>query len=416
MDARLVAPPDKALSHRAALLLALSARGGRVRGFSRARDAESTLGVLKALGAGIRREGADLLFSGGGRKSLKAPAGDLDCGNSGSTMRMLAGVLAACPFEGRLVGDASLGRRPMARIADPLAAMGASVFLEDGHAPLRIRGGRLRGIDWTSPVASAQVKTAVLLAGLAAEGRTSFTEPVSSRDHTERMLGYLGVPVRTSGTTVSVEGGVSWEGGDLEIPGDSSSAAFFVVASCLREGWKVRVGQVGLNPTRLGFLRVLERMGARVSIRQDAVVCGEPVGELSAEGGSRLKGIRISAEEVPSLVDELPILALAATQAEGETVVSGASELRVKESDRIAALVAGLGAMGAKIQALPDGFRVEGPTPLKGAAVDSFGDHRIAMTLMVAGKLASGRTEVQGADSADVSYPGFAEALEKAVR
>lgn len=417
-DARGGVPGDKAVSHRAAILLALSHRGGMIRGFSSARDCRATLGALRALGARIAQEGPSLVFSGGGWPALRAPLEALDCGNSGSTMRMLAGVAAGCPFEVRLTGDDSLRRRPMARVAEPLRAMGAEVACEGegGRPPLRVRGRSLKGMTHVLSVASAQVKTAILLAGLRAEGRSTVREPSPSRDHTERMLIHLGVPVLVEERCVTVEGGASWEGGDLEIPGDPSSAAFFIAAAACRPGFRARFERVGLNRSRLGFVTVLKRMGAKMAARETGAMGGEPVGILEVEGGGGLRGTRITADEVPGLIDELPVLALAATQAEGETLVEGAGELRVKESDRIEALAAGLRAMGARIETRPDGFLVVGPTPLRGAMVDSFGDHRIAMTLAIAGKLATGKTLVRGADCIGVSFPEFPAMLAAASR
>ncbi len=417
LDARLSVPGDKALSHRAAILLALSRKGGRISGFSGARDCASTVSVLRALGADVSGEDEALRVAGGGWEGLRAPAGPLDCGNSGSTLRMMAGVLAGCPFEARLTGDDSLRRRPMARVAEPLGRMGADVTCEgpEGRPPLRVRGGRLQGIAYESPVASAQVKTAVLLAGLRASGHTTFREPLRSRDHTERMLGHLGVPVSVSGTVVSVEGGASWDGGDLEIPGDPSSAAFFLVAAACRRGWKAEIRGVCLNPSRLGFVEVLARMGAGISVRENRTAGGEPVGAIRVEGAD-LKGTRIAPAEIPGLIDELPVLALAATQAGGATVVEGAGELRHKESDRIEALAAGLNAMGAGVETLPDGFRIQGATRLRGAAVESAGDHRIAMTLALAGLLAEGDTTVKGVRCIGISFPEFPGLLEGAMR
>ncbi len=416
LRARLKVPGDKALSHRASILLALSRKGGRIRGFSSAADALSTVGVLEALGAAVAREGGEVVLSGGGRESLRAPAGALDCGNSGSTLRMLAGVLAACPFEVTLTGDPSLRRRPMERVAVPLRAMGADISCEEGgRPPLTVKGGRLKGISWKSPVPSAQVKTAVLLAGLSAEGRTSVEETLPTRDHTERMLRFLGVEVGVADGTVSVQGGASWEGADLDIPGDPSSAAFLLCAAAGRPGSRILAEGVCLNPGRLGFLEVLRRMGACVRVRPMGTAGGEEVGDLEVEGGD-LKGTCILPAEVPALIDELPALAVAACQARGETRVTGAGELRVKESDRIDTLVTGLRALGARIEGTADGFLVEGPARLRGAVVGSAGDHRIAMALAMAGTMAEGRTVVRGAECIGISFPEFSRILEGASR
>ena len=414
LKARLQVPGDKALSHRAAILLALSRKGGGIRGFSSAADAASTLSVLEALGVDVRRGAGEVRVGGGG---LRPPAGVLDCANSGSTMRMMAGALAARPFEACLDGDASLRRRPMERVAGPLREMGASLACEGsfGRPPLRIRGGSLKGIAFQPSVPSAQVKTAVLLAGLSAEGRTSVEEALPTRDHTERMLGFLGVAVGVEGRAVFVEGPQSWEGRDVEIPGDPSSAAFFLCAAAGREGSRVEAEGLCLNPGRIGYVAVLKRMGAAVSVRPQGMAGGEPVGTITVEGRA-LKGTYIPEAEVPSLIDELPALAVAASQALGETRVEGASELKVKESDRIAALVAGLGAMGARMEATPDGFIVRGPARLRGAVVDSCGDHRIAMALAVAGTMAEGASLVRGAECIAVSLPEFEGLLAQAIR
>ncbi len=415
-------PGDKALSHRAAILLALSRKGGRIRGYSSAADAASTLAALKALGAGVRRTGEEVVLAGGGREGFQAPEGTIHCANSGSTLRMLAGVLAACPFETRLDGDGSLRRRPMERVAEPLRLMGASVDCEgeSGRPPLRVKGGELTGIAYRPPVPSAQVKTAILLAALGAQGMTSVEEALPTRDHTERMLRFLGVEVGmeggVEGPALYVRGPATLDGGgDLEIPGDPSSAAFFLCAAAGREGSLVTVRGLCLNPGRIGFVAVLRRMGASVAVRQTGMTGGEPVGEIEVEGRA-LKGTFIPAAEVPSLIDELPALAVAATQALGETRVAGASELRLKESDRISALVAGLRAMGARIEGTDDGFVVQGSARLKGAAVDSAGDHRIAMALAMAGTLvAEGESLVRGAECIAVSLPEFEALLAQAV-
>lgn len=397
-------PGDKAIAHRALLLLAMSRGGGRecrVRGLPEGDDVAATLRVLGALGrpGGLASRGRD----------------DLDCGDSGSTMRMAAGLLAGRPAEARLVGGPSLSRRPMERVAAPLRLMGAEVVCEGpgGRPPMRIRGGRLKGVDIASPVASAQVKTAVLLSALRAEGMTVFREPAPSRDHTERLLTFLGVRLSKEANAIVVEGGQTWDGRDLEVPGDPSSAAFFAAWAASVDGGRAEIPGLCLNPTRLGFADVLKRMGAKVEIRVERESCGEPVGTLVVEGRGLL-GTHIGPSEVPSLIDELPALAIAATQAEGETRVEGAAELRVKESDRIDALARGLRALGAAVEERADGFAIRGPVRMRGAGVDCAGDHRIAMALAVAGALAEGETVVKGSECAAKSFPGFAAMMEAA--
>jgi 3-phosphoshikimate 1-carboxyvinyltransferase len=340
---------------------------------------------------------------------LQQPERHLDAGNSGTTMRLLAGILSGQPFHSCLDGDDSLRRRPMGRVIEPLARMGATIRSDGGRAPLAIDGGELRPIRYTLPVASAQVKSAILLAGLFARGTTEVVEPVPARDHTERMLTATGVPVSREGNTVEIKGGVRPSPFTLSVPGDISSAAFLLAGAALTGG-EVTVANVGVNRTRTGFLNVLERMGAQVDITGERCEAGEPIADVTVRGASR-RPVTLGAEEVPALIDELPLVALLATQAEGASVVSGAAELRVKESDRIATVTAQLRRLGAEIEELPDGFAVRGPVRLAGAAVDSGGDHRLAMLLAIAGCLASGETIVEGAEASAVSYPGFERGL-----
>ncbi len=401
-------PGDKSISHRAAILGALAHGETRIRNFASAADCASTLHCLEALGVGVRRE-EDVVVTGRGPESWRAPAAPLDAGNSGSTLRMLAGALAGRPFRSVLTGDASLRRRPVERVAAPLRAMGATAHGTEGRPPLVIEGGRLRGIDWELDVASAQVKTAVLLAGLQAEGTTTVREAEASRDHTERMLPAFGVAVERQGHAVSVTGGARLEAAAIDVPGDVSSAAFLIVAALTRPSSEVRVDDVLLNPGRTAFLHVLERMGARLEtslVRESP----EPVGSIVART-SDLRGTTIGGAEVPALIDEVPALAVAAVHAKGTTTITGARELRVKESDRIAALAEGLRALGARVEELPDGLVIEGGRPLEGAAVRSQGDHRIAMALAVAGLAAEGETAIEEAECASVSFPEFWDVL-----
>jgi 3-phosphoshikimate 1-carboxyvinyltransferase len=396
---------DKSISHRLAILAALADGESRLEAFSTSADCAATLACLGELGVGVSRDQASVRIRGHGFGGLRAPTAPLDARNSGSTLRMLAGVLAGQPFRSVLTGDDSLRRRPAERVAEPLRAMGAGVATTDGRPPMTIDGGPLRGVSWTLPVASAQVKTAVLLAGLQAKGRTSVTEPAPSRDHTERLLPAFGVLVERSQTTVSVDGGARLAPVAQAVPGDVSSAAFLVVPALLLPDSSVRVEGVLLNPRRTAFLDVLAEMGARLryAVEREAP---EPVGWIEA-ATSRLRGLDIAPERVPALIDELPALAVAAIHAQGVFSVAGAAELRVKESDRIAALAEGLRALGARFEERPDGFVIEGGRSLHGARVRSHGDHRIAMALAVAALAAEGETELLGSECVAVSFPEF---------
>jgi 3-phosphoshikimate 1-carboxyvinyltransferase len=405
-------PGDKSISHRAALLGAMAVGETRIRNYSAAADCASTLACLRGLGVDVVRDGTEVRIAGGGIEAWRPPSAVLDAGNSGSTIRMLAGALAGRHFRSVLTGDESLCRRPVERVAAPLRAMGATVLTTDGKPPLTIEGGRLRGLVYDLPVASAQVKTAVLLAGLQAEGVTTVREPFPSRDHTERMLPAFGVTVEREGLSATVRGGGRLRGTEVTVPGDASSAAFLVVAALVLPDSEVRLDGVLLSPTRTAFVEVLKAMGGKVEVRLD-VSAPEPVGSIVAST-SRLRGTAVDPALVPSLVDEVPALAAAAAFAEGAFTVTGAAELRVKESDRIAALAEGLGALGARVRELPDGLVIEGGAPLAGARVRSHGDHRIAMALSLAALGAEGTTEVEGAECVAVSFPGFYALLDRA--
>jgi 3-phosphoshikimate 1-carboxyvinyltransferase len=405
-------PGDKSISHRAAILGAMAEGRTRVSNYSSAADCASTLACLRALGVPIERDGAEVTITGG-LDGWHAPEAVLDAENSGSTIRMLAGALAGRPFRTVLTGDESLQRRPVERVAVPLRAMGATVLTTDERPPLTIEGGHLRGITYELPVASAQLKTAVLLAGLQAEGETTVGEPSASRDHTERMLPAFGVSVRRDGLRATVRGGARLTGTDLRVPGDASSAAFLVVAALVLPDSELQLDGVLLSPTRVAFVEVLKAMGGAVETRLETSD-PEPVGSIVASS-SRLHGTIVDPALVPSLIDEVPALAAAAAFAEGRFQVTGARELRIKESDRIAALCEGLTALGADVRELPDGLVVEGGRPLVGAKLRSHGDHRIAMALSVAALGASGPSKVEGAASVAVSFPDFYALLEKAV-
>jgi 3-phosphoshikimate 1-carboxyvinyltransferase len=394
------------------MLAALAQGESRFANFSTADDCASTLRCLEALGVSTRRAGRSVVeVVGRGPEALQPSPTPLDAGNSGSTLRMLSGVAAACPFRTTITGDSSLRRRPVERVAEPLRAMGATATSVDGKPPLTIEGGALKGVTWRMNAASAQVKTAILLAGLRASGRTTVVEPSPSRDHTERLLPAFGVPVEVRDAEVSVAGGGRLEPLAWDVPGDVSSAAFLVVAALIVPEAFIHVENVLLNPRRTAFLDVLRRMGAHVDSgvrRTDP----EPVGWLEART-SRLKGAEVRPEEVAGLIDEVPILAVAAACADGELVVRGAGELRVKESDRIAALSEGLRRLGADVEEFPDGLTVRGGRPLVGGTVRSHGDHRIAMALAVAGLAASGDTEIEGAACIAISFPEFSSLLER---
>ena len=415
---RLRVPGDKSISHRALILGALAAGRTVIRGLAPGGDCRSTRACLAALGVRLEATqepgGAVWHIEGRGLGGLVAPAAPLDAGNSGTTARFLMGVLAGHRFTATLTGDASLSRRPMRRAADPLARMGARIETTDGHLPATVAGGALRGITFEMPVASAQVKSAVLLAGLHADGVTTVVEPGATRDHTERALALFGAGVSIDGPRVSVSGGGGLRGVEMRVPGDPSSAAFWAAAAAAVPGAEIAIEGVGLNPTRTAFLGVLERMGARVEVAADRTAAAEPVGTVVVRHAA-LGPVEIEPSEVPGLIDELPALAAAATHG-GRLSVTGAAELRVKESDRISALAAGLRALGAEVEEFPDGFRIDGRRRLTGGAADAAGDHRLAMAFAIAALGAAGDSSILGSEAVDVSYPGFFETLEELCR
>ena len=405
-------PGDKSIAHRALILGALATGESVLDGVPAGRDVLATEACLRELGVAIERAGSRLLVEGAGLRALKRPADALDCRNSGTTMRLLAGVLAAGDAGATLTGDDSLQRRPMERVVNPLRAMGASIEMRDGKAPLRIEGRRLAGRDHRLPVASAQVKSALLLAGLHAEGATSIEEPVPTRDHTERLLSAMGASIATeAGLTRVATLTTPLQPLRLSIPGDFSSAAFWFAAAAIRPGMSVRVVDVGINPSRTAFLRLLSSMGVGIRVEPGPNSAIEPCGEVTVTGGP-LQALRVGAAEVAAAIDEIPILMVVATQAKGTTLIEGAAELRVKESDRIRSMTEGLTRMGASVEELADGVRIEGPVRLRQAWVDACGDHRVAMALAVAGLVAESPPRIEGAEIADVSYPGFAQQLE----
>jgi len=414
IDAEITVPGDKSISHRAAIIAALSNGVCTLRGFLPSEDCMHTVNALRALGIQIDQPRPDELIVHGKKRVLTAPSAEIDCGNSGTTMRLMAGLLAGQTFESRLVADASLARRPMERVILPLRKMGAIITAEgpEQTPPLRVQGGGLRGISYSSPVASAQVKGSVLLAGLFARGKTTVNEPSLSRNHTELLFNYFLVrTAKGDNGSVSVFGDQVPESRDFSIPGDLSSAAFWLVAAAAQPGGHLLVRDVGLNDTRTALLGVLVRMGAQVREAVENVDQLEPIGIVEVTGAP-LKGTVIQGKEVPQLIDELPILAVAGALASGTTIIRHAQELRVKETDRIAAIAHNLRIMGAQVIEMKDGLEIHGPAPLHGARVASFGDHRIAMAFAVAGLFADGETIVQDAGCIRESYPGFEAALE----
>lgn len=410
-------PTDKSISHRAVLFAAMAEGESSLIGVLDSEDVRATMSAVEALGASIEMvhdddRGLQLKVRGWGESGPAQPSGPLDCGNSGTTVRLLAGVLAGWPIDVTLTGDASLRTRPMERVAGPLRQMGARVETSaEGTLPLRVCGGGLTSIEYASPVASAQVKSAVLLAGLRADGVTSVVEPRASRDHTERMLPTFGAQVEREGLRAAVAGPVMLKATQVIVPADASSAAFSIVAATVLRGSRVLLPNVSLNPTRIGWIDVLHEMGARITRRDLPPMGDEPVGTIVVESAQQLTGVTVPADAVPTLIDEVPILALAATQASGTTRFEGVGELRVKESDRLEAVRAGLAAFGADVRAGEDWLEVTGPTPLRGCRVSSIGDHRLAMTWIIAGLIADGRTVVEEANAVGVSYPAFVEHL-----
>lgn len=419
LQAEFSVPGDKSVSHRAAILGGLSNGTCGIRNFLPSEDCLNTLNAMAALGArhevlaSLAGYGPTDLVIHGRSMRLSPPAAPIDCGNSGTGMRLLAGLLAAQPFDSELFGDASLSSRPMGRITKPLAEMGAVIETlgeKPGCAPLRIRGGKLRPIRYEMPVASAQVKSAILLAGLFAEGETTVVQPAETRDHTERMFASFGMTIRREGNAISLTGGQIPQACDFTVPGDISSAAFWLVAAAALPGSHLRIRDVGLNPTRTAILNVLSRMGAHIheALHSSA---GEPIGHLEIQGAN-LTGTTVKPAEIPNLIDEIPVIAVAAALASGTTEIRNARELRVKETDRITTVVNNLRAMGAEVEEFDDGMAIHGGRPLHGAEIDSFGDHRIAMAFAIAGLFASGETVIRNTDCVNTSYPGFAHHLQ----
>ncbi len=410
-----IAPPgDKSISHRAVILNSIASGKARITNFSSGDDCVAMVSCLRALGVEITEESGFLTITGLGKDGFTEPGDVLNARNSATTMRLLAGLLAAQPFLTIITGDESLRSRPMARLIHPLRMMGADIWGRgsDSLAPLAIKGGQLRGIDYTSPVASAQLKSAILIAGLFAEGGTSVEEPAASRDHTERMLGAMGADLQRDGRKIALAPPSSLSPIDIHIPGDISSAAFWLVAAAIHPNANIKVINTGINPTRTGIIDVLLQMGAKLRVKNERTAGGEPVADLEMES-SQLVGTQIGGCLIPRLIDEIPVIALAGSFATGTTTIRDAQELRVKESDRVRATVKELSKLGADIEELPDGMIVHGGRELKGGDCHSHRDHRLAMTLGIAGLVAQGETVIQDAEAVAASYPGFWQDLER---
>jgi 3-phosphoshikimate 1-carboxyvinyltransferase len=400
-------PGDKSISHRALLLGGISAGRTQVSGFLESADCLATMAALRALGVRIEQPAAQaVVVTGAGLAGLRPCAAPLDLGNAGTAMRLFMGLLSGQPFTSTLIGDASLMKRPMERVATPLRLMGADIRTRSGLPPVVVRGtDRLRGIDYVLPMASAQVKSAILLAALQAQGLTRVTEPAPTRDHTERMLQGFGAIVTRAGATIRIEGGQRLQGGSVAVPGDFSSAAFFIVAGCLAAPEGLTIRGVGVNPTRTGLLDMLRLMGAQIEVAAHPAAGPEPLADITVRA-SALRGAAIPPELVPLAIDELPVLFIAAACASGETLVTGAEELRVKESDRLAAMAAGLRVLGVQCELLPGGIRIQGG-PLGGGRIDSHGDHRVAMAFAVASVRASSTIEIDDVANVATSFPDF---------
>ena len=412
-------PGDKSISHRAAMLSAVAHGETRIENFASSADCASTVKCLESLGVSIKRDGSTLTVNGVGKTGFRASEIPLDCGNSGTTMRLLSGLLAGQSFESVLVGDESLQKRPMRRVADPLNAMGATVELTAGHAPVKIAGRNpLKDVEYQLPVASAQIKSCVLLAGLNSDGVTAVIEPTPTRDHTERMLRWFGVQVgeeeTSEGKRISVSGDSELTARDLKVPSDISSAAFFLAAAAGLPGSEIEIGNVGLNPSRTAIVDVLRGLAVRLEVLDRRDISNEPVGTIRVRGGlgtgHGTTPNRVAGRVIANLIDEIPILAVFGTRVQGGIEIRDAAELRHKESDRIAAVAENLRRMGAAVEEFADGIHVR-ESKLKGATVDSFGDHRIAMAFAIAGLFAEGETEIIGAESAAVSFPEFFDVL-----
>ncbi|UOE92330.1 3-phosphoshikimate 1-carboxyvinyltransferase [Alkalihalobacillus sp. LMS39] len=401
-------PGDKSISHRAVMFGAIANGTTTVEGFLPGEDCLSTISCFQKLGVSIHQENDKVTIEGKGYEGLKEPVEILDVGNSGTTTRLMLGILATLPFHSVVIGDSSIAKRPMSRVTNPLREMGAKIDGRDNGnlTPLSIRGGGTKAIQFESKVASAQVKSCILLAGLQSEGETVVSEPHVSRDHTERMLRAFGVDVKQNGRTTSVQGGQQLTGGHIVVPGDISSAAFMLVAGAIVPNSSITLLNVGVNPTRTGIIDVLQQMGANLVIENERTINDEPVADLTISTSS-LQGIEIGGDIIPRLIDEIPVIALLATQAEGKTVIKDAEELKVKETNRIDTVVSELTKLGASIEATDDGMIIYGNSNLTGNTVKSYGDHRIGMTMGIAGCIATGTVTIEESEAIAVSYPNF---------
>jgi 3-phosphoshikimate 1-carboxyvinyltransferase len=409
---------DKSISHRTVIFSALAQGESLIRNLLEAEDIQSTCRCMKTLGVHIQERNSTLLIKGRGLQGLKEPDRVLDCGNSGTTMRLLTGLLSAQSFFSVLTGDHSLNHRPMRRVIEPMQLMGAELQGRQGgnYPPLAIKGGKLKGINYLSPVASAQVKTAILLAALDANEVTKIWEPERSRDHSENMLAAMGASIQVDGLRIELQPGRELSAQEFQVPGDISAAAFFLVAATIVPGSELKICDMGVNPTRTGIIEVLQQMGANIKLENQRTIGGESIADIIVRA-SQLKSIKVEGEIIPRLIDEIPVLAVAMAAAEGESEVREAGELRIKETDRIAAISSELGKMGVAITELEDGFRIKGKEQsFQGVKVDSHGDHRIAMSLAVAGLIAEGDTTIGNAGAVNISFPSFWDTLEKISR
>lgn len=421
-------PPDKSISHRAIMFASIAEGKSAVKNFLMAEDPISTMNAMKMLGVKIEQQSEtivhpsalSLIIYGKGLYGLKEPFDVLNCGNSGTTARLISGILSGSPFFSVLTGDNSLKQRPMARIINPLKDMGAKIFArDDKYLPMAIKGGNLKAIDYLMPISSAQVKSCLILAGLYAEGSTTITEPQKSRDHTERMLRAMGAEIEHREQDIEHRQAIEVKGLgdkklspiDITVPADFSSAAFFIVGALIVPNSEILIKNVCINPTRTGLLDVIRLMGAHIAVENIRDVSGEPVGDIYVRTADNLRGVKIGKEIMPSLIDEFPILCVLATQADGVTEIRGAEELRVKESDRISAMAAELGKMRVELEEFSDGIAIKGMASLKGAIVESYHDHRIAMSLAIAALVAEGETTINNSGCVDISFPGFFEEL-----
>ncbi len=406
--------PDKSISHRAIMFASIAQGKSVVRNFLRAEDPLSTIKAFRMLGIPVS-EGKDgeVTIEGKGLHGLTEPFDIIDCGNSGTTIRLISGILAGNPFLSILTGDPSIRQRPMARVINPLKQMGAiiSARADDRYPPIAIKGRSLKSIEYEMPIASAQVKSCLILAGLFADGTTKITEPQKSRDHTERMLSAMGADIYVDGLSVSVKNNPSLHAADVTVPADFSSAAFFIAGALLVPDSELAIKGVCMNPTRTGLLQVIKDMGAEVRIENARDVSGEPVADIVCSATQGLKAVKIGSEIMPSMIDEFPILCVLASQADGVTEIRGGHELRVKESDRIKSMAAELAKLGVEVREYPDGMDIKGGVTLKGGSLESYGDHRIAMALSIAALVADGKTTINNASCVDISFPGFYERL-----